>query len=206
VWVCERKRDYMCHDSFICVGVWEKERLYVPWLIHRKRDYERACLRVYVFTLTRTHTHTRTHTGTRVCKYLHTRIYSLSLTHTHAHTWTHTHAHTHAHAHAHTHAYAHTCTHTLAGLPRRRAAGPAMGRHSAGMNESWHTHIPQVCVPCMCHDSFICLCRDSFIYVCAMIHLYVGHACVVTHSNVRHDSLNGYLDMPWLIHMCDMTH
>ena len=74
---------------------------------------------------------------------------------------------------------------------------------------------------CVCHDSFTCV--PWLIHMCAMTHLYVCHdsfMCVqcVTHrrnstcirsttthiaSYMWHDP---YVCVPWLVHMCDMTH
>jgi len=53
--------------------------------------------------------------------------------------------------------------------------------------------------PCLlCHDCYCLLCHDSFTCVPWLIHM-----CAMTHSHVCHDS---FTCVPWLIHMCAMTH
>ena len=66
-----------------------------------------------------------------------------------------------------------------------------------------HVCVSNVCVfvinPCLlCHDCYCLLCHDSFTCVPWLIHM-----CAMTHSHVCHDS---FTCVPWLIRTCDMTH
>jgi len=84
-------------------------------------------------------------------------------------------------------------------------------RHDSFTRVLWLIH---TCSFCVCQDSsalmpmFSVLVRDfsSSIHVCAMTRLRVPwllHMCVMTHSHVCHDS---FTCVPWLIYVCAMTH